>query len=155
MGRLRRFLLTLMGLTALLTACSPALSVSSWPNPELVWPTSDIPLVVYERTGGPDRLRERWAIYPGGEIVGEQGLERRLTPETLMALMDQVERSGFFELEDIYLPQVPRSDAFAYALTVQTQDRMKTVVTSDDAPGQPQVLRDLIERVDRLVRGNT
>jgi len=151
----RRWHPLLLGLCVILVACHPVSPPPEPPGPEAGLPTPDIPLVVYERTGGPAGLHERWEIYPGGQIVSDKGIERFVPPETLMSLMEQVERVGFFDMEDVYLPDDSPRDYYAYALSVQTQGAMKTVVTADNAPGQPPELLQLLEQIDGLVRGQT
>jgi hypothetical protein len=109
--------------------------------------------MIYERIGGETGLRERWEIYADGRTVREDGTVRYLEPEALMVLMEQVERSGFFEMEDVYLQESPDPPRFVYALSVRMNEGMKAVVVMDGAPGQPPALGELIRTVDKLVRG--
>jgi len=135
-----------------LVACQPAIPAGQ-PSSVAEGPAPELPLVVYERIGGETGLRERWEIYADGRVVREGDTVRYLEPEALMVLMEQVERSDFFEMEDVYLQEGPRSPRFVYALSVRMNGGMKAVVVMDGAPGQPPALGDLIQTVDALVRG--
>ncbi len=141
-------LLLLMPLV-LLIACQP--TTPTVQLPPLSAP-SGLPLIVYERVNGESGSYERWEIYADGWVVHGDATEGYLDPEALMVLMEQVEQAGFFEMEDLYLPNDPDSGGTIYALSIRTEGGMKTVVATDGAPGEPPALVDLIRRMDGLVR---
>ena len=114
-------------------------------------PTS-IPLVIYERAILGEGLHERWEIYGNGPVIQQDGSQKHLTPEAMMTLVDTIEQSGFFDMQDAYLPEEPVYDEPLYALSVWAEGEVKTVVTMEDVPMRPLSLQTLIQYVDTLVR---
>ncbi len=112
-----------------------------------------LPLVLYERVIISTESYERWAIYEDGTVLENDIVKTSLSLEAVAELLRRVEEAGFFDMEDVYMPEQPAPDQPLYALTVRGEEEIKTVVTMEGVPMQPAQLQALIDYVDALVKG--
>lgn len=109
-----------------------------------------IPLITYERAIVSTGIHEQWMIYEDGTVLKDDGVKTVLPVEAVAELMAQIEAAGFFELEDVYLPENPQPDRPLYALSVRREGGFKTVVTIEGT--EPESLQNLIAYVDAWVQ---
>jgi hypothetical protein len=135
-------LLPALILLLILCACQNA------PPTETALP--ELPLVTYERVIVSADIHERWVIYEDGTVLKDDGVKTVLPVEAVAELMVRIEAAGFFEMEDVYLPEGPQPDRSLYALSVRSDGGFKTVVTMEGA--EPESLQSLIEYLDAWVQ---
>ncbi len=105
-------------------------------------PAGQVPLVVYERTGGFAGFSDKMAVYPNGTVLLDQkGRIDRFTlePALMEDLRSALEKSGFKRLKDRSLSTRPVADAFRYTTTYGG----KTIITEDTAV--PRQLEPVLE----------
>jgi len=107
--------------------------------------------VTFVTTGGVAGIDSTLVISPDLKVVyssrGFPDEKSLISGEQYNKLMEQIDKAGFFNLQDNYQGAVP--DAFAYTITVAEPDRTKTVMTSETSE-MPQELQALIRQLDEI-----
>jgi ribose/xylose/arabinose/galactoside ABC-type transport system permease subunit len=99
-------------------------------------------VITYERNGGPTCIDELYAIYPDGKIKGDEGdrkVEKQVAPEEVSALLEGIDKLGWFTEELYSTWHIPCGQCYTYFITLSYQGREKTVKAVDggtDAPSQ-------------------
>jgi hypothetical protein len=109
------------------------------------------PVITFSRSGGFAGLNQTFLIYADGRIVGANGEVRQVSPEQVVAVLQQIEAAGFFELDASYLPRDICCDRFSYEITVQTPTQSRSVVTMDGVENQPDGLTMTLAAITELL----
>lgn len=107
--------------------------------------------IVFRRSGGFAGVDEEWTIYSDGRITSTDGGAWRVTPDQVEPLAEQIDKSGFFELDGKYLPLDTCCDRFTYQVSVNMGDKANSVTTIDAAPGVPPELWEIIGELNTLL----
>jgi hypothetical protein len=148
-------------------ALSVEATVASEPNSPIVTPSPtespdeavqnkpmaplDSAIIIFRRSGGIAGVDELWKIYPDGRIEGPKNQQQQVEPTKVQALLEMIQSAGFFELDDSYLARNNCCDRFTYEVTVQVEDKIKTVTAGEASPAQPEQLTKVIGAINRLL----
>jgi hypothetical protein len=111
-------------------------------------------VVVYERNGGPHCIDELYAIYPDGQIVGDDGvntIEKQVSPEEVDTLLAGINNYGWFTDEMYDTWHTPCRQCYGYYLTVSYQGQTKTVKGVDGGTDAPADYWQVISLVKAVV----
>jgi hypothetical protein len=107
-------------------------------------------VMLLRQEGGFMGLDQASIVYPDGRILKEGNSSGRLDPEILIALLDEIEASGFFEIEDhVYFDYC--CDFFSYTLIIRHGDKMKGIKISEADPDMPEGLQVALSAVRELI----
>ncbi len=148
-----------------LTACAPAApaaqphEVSPFPTSEWTTPSSEVVLIVFERTGGFAGISEVWRFYEDGRVVKidqhrKTRIATQLPPDVVKEAAQRIVGEGFMDLADKYMPAKPCCDRFTYRLTIVHTKGVKTVTTMDGVDWPP-ALAKAMEVVNQLISQTT
>jgi hypothetical protein len=168
---MKRYLLILLSIAMLLSACAPAAVESNPPAAATAEPVAteeakaatqvsaseaelDGAAIVFHRTGGVAGVDEEWKIYPDGRVVASEGEQRAIEAGQVATLLQAIEALGFFEMKDSYGQLSQCNDCFTYKLTVSSGGKVKSVTTIDNASDAPPELGQVLEQINTLLTGN-
>lgn len=120
-------------------------------------PTRDLApntAVVFQQAGGIAGIEQEWTIHTGGRIQGPNNSEREVAPEEVEQLLERIEATGFFELNDAYLPEDTCCDRFFYTITVVNGSQVHTVKTLDGTPDMPEALQQTLSIIQTFIDNN-
>jgi hypothetical protein len=161
---MKRYLLILLSITMLLSACAPA-AVQTTTEPAAAEDDKtatqasaseaelDGAAIVFHRTGGVAGVDEEWKIYPDGRVVASEGEQRAIEADQVATLLQAIEALGFFEMKDSYGQLSQCNDCFTYKLTVSSGGKVKSVTTIDNASDAPPELGQVLEQINTLLTG--
>lgn len=102
-------------------------------------------------SGGLEGREETWMIEPDGTVFGPDGYTGALDAAGRATFEAAITGSGFFELDEEYLPDDLCCDRFLYEVTITRGGVTKTVTTLDAADA-PEALFTLIQTFLELAR---
>jgi hypothetical protein len=108
-------------------------------------------VIIFRRSGGIAGVDEPWKIYPDGRIEGPDNQQQQVEPAKVQALLEMIQNAGFFELDNSYLARNNCCDRFTYEITVQLEDKIKTVTAGEASPAQPEQLSKVIGAINELL----
>jgi hypothetical protein len=114
-------------------------------------PPDEGAVLIYKRSGGFAGLEEGYTIYGDGRISSNTGQELQVEAQAVERLLDEVKESGFFEMAGDYMPEDSCCDRFAYELSVFDGQDYFTVSTVDAAPGVPDELWLVLDKVQQFI----
>lgn len=97
-------------------------------------------VIAYERHGGPSCIDELYAIYPDGQIKGDEGekeVEKQVTPTEVDALLAGINNLGWFTEEIYSTSHTPCRQCYTYFISVSYQGQEKTVQAVDGGTDAP------------------
>ena len=175
-GKMKTLIIVFLGCAVMLASCTApgnfpiaASPTSTIPpaagNPDLTSPpggnqdpTGNPPAsiaITYQRSGGIAGVSETWTFYTDGRLVSAEGKEWQIDPQKIARLVADIEKLGFFELSQRYMPSNTCCDRFTYVLTVQAEDVRHSVTFLEANPDVPQALMDILAAVSSLIRETT
>lgn len=103
------------------------------------------PLLVYERSGGIAGVQQVYEIYADGHIVAKDDRQSanttmRVDAESVKELVMAIERAGFFDLKESYLPLNKCCDRMTHRITIYRDGKGKSVTTMDGVENLPEAL---------------
>jgi hypothetical protein len=114
-------------------------------------PSDEGAVLIYKRSGGFAGLEEGYTIYGDGRVTSNTGPELQAEGQAVERLLDEVKELGFFEMDGDYMPEDPCCDRFTYELSVFDGQDYFTVSTADAAPGVPDELWLVLDRVQKFI----
>jgi hypothetical protein len=111
-------------------------------------------VIVYERNGGAHCIDELYAIYPDGQIVGDNGettIEQEVAPEEVDRLLANIVEYGWFTDEMYDTWHTRCKQCYGYYLTVSYQGEEKTVKGVDGGTDAPADYWQVISLVKGMV----
>lgn len=109
-------------------------------------------VVVYERVGAATCVDELWTFYPDGRIEGDNGhttVEKTVTAEEISTLLTDIDELGFFDLTST--KHTACKECFAYHITVNHGDQVKTVSAVDGGTDTPGAYWQVFAKIKRLL----
>ncbi|MCC7353450.1 MAG: hypothetical protein IT330_06800 [Anaerolineae bacterium] len=102
-------------------------------------------LLVYERSGGIAGVQQVYEIHADGRVVTKDDRQAASTTIQMDAasvkdLVMAIERAGFFDLKETYLPINKCCDRMTYRITVYRNGVGKSVTTMDGVENLPESL---------------
>jgi hypothetical protein len=102
-------------------------------------------LLVYERSGGLAGVQQVYEIYADGRVVAKDDRQSanatmQADAESVKELIMAIERAGFFDLKESYLPLNKCCDRMTYRITIYRNGEAKTVTTMDGVENPPEAL---------------
>lgn len=139
-----------------LPACAPnSTSKGDAPSPthseNSTGPDAADGVIVYTREGGFAGVVETWTIHEDGRITTPTGDEETRPAAAAQSLFATFESSGFYALEEEYLPEDPCCDRFTYTLEATDSGREHRVVTMDGVSDAPDVLMSMISETETFL----
>ena len=107
--------------------------------------------VIFKRSGGIAGVNEAWTIYTNGRVDTNSTIQPQLTAEEVAQLLNSLESSGFFELENSYLPDDTCCDRFLFEITAVQNSEFHTVKTLEATPDMPEALQQALRLVQALL----
>ncbi len=120
-------------------------------------PPEGIPVgavLIYRRSGGVAGLDEKWEIFDDGRIVGADGATAQAEPAEVSALLTELARIGFFDLQPQPLPLDLCCDRFTYELTAVSGQRAQTYTAIDAQEGVPSAFWKALELVQAFLQAH-
>jgi ribose/xylose/arabinose/galactoside ABC-type transport system permease subunit len=111
-------------------------------------------VITYERNGGPNCIDELYAIYPDGQIVGDDGvnkIEKQVSPADVEKLLVDIGDYGWFTDEMYNTWHTPCRQCYGYYLTVSYEGQEKTVKGVDGGTDAPADYWQVISLVKGIV----
>ena len=107
-------------------------------------------VILLRQEGGIMGLDQAAIVYSDGRILKAGDTSGEIDLETLTALLDEIEASGFFEIEDhMYFEYC--CDFFSYTLIVRHGDQVKGIKISEADPDMPEGLQVALSAVRELI----
>jgi len=119
------------------------------------FPVGEGAVLVYKRSGGLAGLEEAFTIYEDGRLTSNNEREWQADAQEVEELLEEIEELGFFEMDGTYIPKDQCCDRFSYELSVLDGEEVFTVRTIDAAPGAPNELWFVLDKVQQFVNGQT
>ncbi|HSM54787.1 MAG TPA: hypothetical protein VK879_01415 [Candidatus Sulfomarinibacteraceae bacterium] len=117
--------------------------------------------IVLNRSGGIDGAVTEWRIYADGRVQRVTGLEAvdgeasieeaQVEPQQVEALLNNLEESGFFDLEQSYVPGDTCCDRYFYNLSVNAPDRVHAVSAVEATEDVPESVWESIDLIQQFV----
>jgi hypothetical protein len=112
------------------------------------------PLILYHRSGGIAGLDETFQVYADGLITSGDHKNWRVTPADVQRLMDQINQSGFYQVNQAGPFVVPCCDRLTYSLTVNLNGKTHLAQIFDGATDQPAAIQKAIDAVEQFIVKN-
>jgi hypothetical protein len=108
--------------------------------------------VVYRFRSGLDGHEEQWAIYPDGVITRDREAAGTLLPETVAELLDEIAKSGFFEMRGKYPAPSVCHQCSTHRITVRYMREKKAVSFGYGSRDLPAKLVEILSSIQALLR---
>jgi hypothetical protein len=121
-------------------------------------PPEGIPVgavIIYRRSGGIAGLDEQWEIFDDGRMVAKNGAVAQAAPAEVSALLAELARIGFFDLQPQPLPLDLCCDRFTYELTAVSGQRAQTYTAVDAQEGVPSAFWQALELVQAFLQAHS
>lgn len=136
------------------TAHAPVENIEETPTTAATATFASNTAVIFKRSGGLAGLNEAWTIYTDGRIETNSPIQPELSAEAVEQLLNSLEGSGFFELEDSYLPDDTCCDRFFYQITAVQGSTFHTVNTLEATPDMPEALQQALRIIQTALFEN-
>lgn len=136
------------------TAHAPVEGVAETPTTPPTATVAANTAVLFKRTGGIAGLNEAWTIFTDGRVETNSATQPELSAEEVKQLLNGLESSGFFELEDSYLPEDTCCDRFFYEITAVQNSTYHTVRTLEATPDMPEALQQSLRLIQTTLFEN-
>ena len=110
--------------------------------------------VIFKRSGGIAGINEAWTIFTDGTVVTNSATQPELSAEEVEQLLGSLESSGFFELENSYLPDDTCCERFFYEITAVQNTSFHTVHTLEATPDMPEALQQALRLLQTALLEN-
>ncbi len=110
--------------------------------------------IIFKRSGGIAGLNEAWTIFTDGTVETNSAAQSQLSTEEVEQLLSSLESSGFFELENSYLPDDTCCDRFFYEITAVQNTTFHTVRTLEATPDMPEALQQALRLLQTALLEN-
>ncbi|MAT96155.1 MAG: hypothetical protein CL608_03345 [Anaerolineaceae bacterium] len=107
--------------------------------------------VIFKRSGGIAALNEAWTIFTDGRVETNSNTQPELSATEVEQLLSSLESSGFFELEESYLPEDTCCDRYFYEITAVQNSTYHTVRTLEATPDMPEALQQSLRLIQTLL----
>lgn len=107
--------------------------------------------VVFKRSGGLAGLNEQWTIFTNGRVETNTATQPQLSAEDVSQLLSSLATTGFFELDNTYLPDDTCCDRFLYEITAVQETTFHSVTTLENTPDMPEALQQSLRLVQNLL----
>ncbi len=107
--------------------------------------------VVFKRSGGLAGLNEQWTIFTNGRVETNTATQPQLSAEDVSQLLSSLATTGFFELDNTYLPEDTCCDRFLYEITAVQETTFHSVTTLENTPDMPEALQQSLRLVQNLL----
>ncbi len=136
------------------TAHAPVENIEETPTTAPTATFSTNTAVIFKRSGGLGGLNETWTIFTDGRIETNSSIQPELSAEDVEQMLNGLESSGFFELEDSYLPDDTCCDRFFYQITASQGSTFHTVNTLEATPDMPEALQQALRLIQTILFEN-
>jgi hypothetical protein len=136
------------------TAHAPEVEPEQTPTPAPTATFTSNTAVIFKRSGGFAGLNEQWTIFTDGRIETNSPTQPQLSAEAVEQLLNSLESSGFFELDNTYLPDDTCCDRFFYEITAVQNSTFHTVTTLDATPDMPEALQQALRLIQTALFEN-
>jgi hypothetical protein len=114
-------------------------------------------VLVYERSGGLAGITQVFEVHADGRVIltsdhETDGMTAKVDPESVKALVLAIERAGFFDLQESYLPEDLCCDRMTHRIVVYRDGQAKSVTTIDGYEGTPDALNQILEALGRFLQ---
>lgn len=127
------------------TQIEPTSTVASTPT------VSPNTAVVFKRSGGLAGLNEQWTIFANGRVETNTATQPQLSAEDVSQLLSSLATTGFFELDNTYLPEDTCCDRFLYEITAVQETTFHSVTTLENTPDMPEALQQSLRLIQNLL----
>lgn len=127
------------------TQIEPTSTVTSTPT------VSPNTAVVFKRSGGLAGLNEQWTIFANGRVETNTATQPQLSAEDVSQLLSSLATTGFFELDNTYLPEDTCCDRFLYEITAVQETTFHSVTTLENTPDMPEALQQSLRLIQNLL----
>ncbi len=103
--------------------------------------------VIFNRSGGIAGLDETWTVFLDGTVETNSTTQPQLSAEDVEQLLNSLESTGFFELEDRYMPEDTCCDHIFYQVTAVSGSQRHTVATLETTPDMPEALQQTLRLI--------
>ncbi len=107
--------------------------------------------ITLTRSGGIAGIQESWTISADGQATAPGGLRKRLTPEAVTNVIQELEALGFFELDENYLPRDSCCDRIIYELNVSIDGKVYQVKALEAEESTPPAFWQAAEVIRKTV----
>ena len=150
------WLLTLLFLSAcsVETAHAPVGNIEATPT---IAPTTTFApdtAVIFKRSGGIAGVNETWVVFTDGAVETNSTTQPELSAAAVEQLLRSLESSGYFELENSYLPEDTCCDRFLYEITAVQNSTYHTVTTLEATPDMPEALQQSLRLIQTALFEN-
>ena len=111
-------------------------------------------VIVYERNGGTNCIDELYAIYPDGQITGDNGaqqIEKQVTSAEVDKLLSDINNLGWFTDNMYSTSHTPCGACFTYFTSVSYKGQEKTVEAVDGGTDAPPNYWQMTALLDQLL----
>jgi simple sugar transport system permease protein len=114
-------------------------------------------VIIFQKFGGSECLDQLFGIHPDGRVAGSDGtepLDARVDPETVTALVTNLEGLGWFT-DDMYTTwHHPCGECYTYSISITSGDQTKTVGAVDGGTDAPSKYWLATSRISAVLRGS-
>ena len=114
-------------------------------------------VLVYERSGGLAGITQVFEVHADGRVIltsdrETDGMTAKVDPESVKALVLAIERAGFFDLQESYLPADLCCDRMTHRIVIYRDGQAKSVTTIDGYEGTPDALKQVLEALGHFLQ---
>jgi hypothetical protein len=136
------------------TAHAPVEGVAETPTTAPTATFAPNTAVLFKRSGGITGLNEQWTIFTDGTVETNSTIRPELSVERAEQLLNSLESSGFFELEESYLPEDTCCDRYFYEITAVQNSTYHTVRTLEATADMPEALQQSLRLIQTALFEN-
>lgn len=133
------------------TAHAPVENIEETVTAAPTAPVATNTAVIFKRSGGIAALNEAWTIFTDGRVETNSNIQPELSAAEVEQLLSSLESSGFFELEESYLPEDTCCDRYFYEITAVQNSTYHTVRTLEATPDMPEALQQSLRLIQTLL----
>ena len=126
------------------TAHAPEDELAKTPTPGPTATFAPNTAVIFKRSGGIAGLDEAWTVFTDGRVETNSTIQPEFSAEQVSQLLSSLESTGFFELNDTYLPDDTCCDRYVYEVTAVQGSTFHTVTTLENTPDMPEALQQTL-----------
>jgi hypothetical protein len=109
------------------------------------------PVIILERSGGIAGIHHIWIIYADGKVTYNGQPGRTLTPELVNTSLADIQKSGFFNLQEDYGKNSTCNDCFVLTVTIRSDGNAKTVTAVEGDTQTPAEFLQTVGEINSLV----
>jgi len=142
---------------AVLAGCSPSnatatdIPVKAESNANSPVVTDQGVEIVLKRSGGFAGVDDSWSITSDGSITTSDGKESQVSQTALSQAVNELEKLGFFAMDNSYVPLDTCCDRFTYQIEVTVNGKSHSVTALEGAPETPDKFWQALDTVNGLL----